>query len=92
MFALQYVLSLGVSAIVVPLIAVLHQRTGGFATFFLVLAGAGALVALASLLLPGQPRATETIADPGRSARCAPSIGPHRSVLSGAGMSHCCGR
>ena len=29
-FALQYVLSLGVSAIVVPLIAVLHDRTGGF--------------------------------------------------------------
>jgi MFS family permease len=63
-FALQYVLSLGVSAIVVPLIAVLHERTGGFATFFLVLAGAGALVALASLLLPAQPRATEAIAEP----------------------------
>jgi len=63
-FALQYVLSLGVSAIVVPLIAVLHERTGGFATFFLVLAGAGALVALASLLLPGQTRAAEAIADP----------------------------
>ncbi len=28
-FALQYVLSLGVSAIVVPLIALLHERTGG---------------------------------------------------------------
>ena len=52
-FALQYVLSLGVSAIVVPLIAVLHERSGGFASFFLVLAGAGALVAAASLLLPG---------------------------------------
>jgi hypothetical protein len=29
-----------------------------------VLAGAGALVALASLLLPGQTRAAEAIADP----------------------------
>jgi MFS family permease len=56
-FALQYVLSLGVSALVVPLIALLHARTGGFAAFFMVLAGAGALVALASLLLPGSARA-----------------------------------
>jgi MFS family permease len=56
-FALQYVLSLGVSAIVVPLIAVLHEQSGGFASFFMVMAGAGALVALASLLLPGAARA-----------------------------------
>ncbi len=56
-FALQYVLSLGVSALVVPLIAVLHDRTGGFAALFGVLAGAAALVALASLLLPGRLRA-----------------------------------
>ena len=56
-FALQYVLSLGVSALVVPLIALLHARTGGFAALFVVLAGAGALVALASLLLPGSARA-----------------------------------
>jgi len=55
-FALQYVLSLGVSALVVPLIALLHARTGGFAAFFMVLAGAAALVALASLLLPGAAR------------------------------------
>jgi MFS family permease len=56
-FALQYVLSLGVSALVVPLIAVLHDRTGGFAALFGVLACAAALVALASLLLPGRLRA-----------------------------------
>jgi MFS family permease len=70
-FALQYVLSLGVSAVVVPLIAVLHDRTGGFATFFVVLAGAGALIALASLLLPA--RAPEQIADRGApGVRAAP--------------------
>jgi MFS family permease len=62
-FALQYVLSLGVSAVVVPLIAVLHERTGGFATFFLLLAGAGALVALASLLLPARARVPDGSAD-----------------------------
>jgi MFS family permease len=72
-FALQYVLSLGVSALVVPLIAVLHERTGGFAMFFVVLAGAGALVALASLLLPGRAAAAPDSlapAEPGvRAAR-----------------------
>lgn len=69
-FALQYVLSLGVSAIVVPMIALLHERTGGFAAFFVVLAGAGALVALASLLLPGPARAPAAGLEPAvRAAR-----------------------
>ena len=63
-FALQYVLSLGVSAIVVPLIAVLHDRTGGFSTFFVVLAGAAALVALVALLLPGSAPARAPALDP----------------------------
>jgi hypothetical protein len=51
-FALQYVLSLGVSALVVPLIAVLYDATGGFEALFLTMAGAAALVAAAALLLP----------------------------------------
>jgi MFS family permease len=63
-FALQYVLSLGVSAIVVPLIALLHERSGGFASFFLVMAGAGALVAAASLLLPGAVPASADVRGP----------------------------
>ncbi len=68
-FALQYVLSLGVSAIVVPLIAVLHDRTGGFSVFFVVLAGAAALVALVALLLPGaRARTPASVADPARAA------------------------
>ena len=69
-FALQYVLSLGVSAIVVPLIAVLHDRTGGFSIFFIVLAGAAALVALVALLLPGSApaRAPAAMGDPARAA------------------------
>jgi MFS family permease len=69
-FAVQYVLSLGVSAIVVPLIAVLHDRTGGFSTFFLVLAGAAALVALVALLLPGSApvRSPAAMRDPARAA------------------------
>jgi MFS family permease len=51
-FALQYVLSLGVSALVVPLIAVLYEATGGFAAFFTALAAAAAVVAAAALVLP----------------------------------------
>jgi MFS family permease len=51
-FALQYVLSLGVSALVVPLIAVLYEATGGFSAFFMALAAAAAVVAVAALVLP----------------------------------------
>ena len=40
-FALQYVLSLGVSALVVPMIAIFYEATGGFATFFVALAARG---------------------------------------------------
>jgi len=51
-FALQYVLSLGVSALVVPLIAILYEATGGFAALFLTMAAAAGVVALAAVLLP----------------------------------------
>jgi MFS family permease len=51
-FALQYVLSLGVSALVVPLIAVLYEATGGFEALFLTMAAAAVVVAAAALLLP----------------------------------------
>ena len=72
-FALQYVLSLGVSAFVVPLVAVLHDRTGGFAALFGVLVGAASLVALASLLLPGRVRAPgDAVERAGPGLRAAP--------------------
>jgi MFS family permease len=51
-YAVQYLGALGVSALAVPLIAFSHERTGGFAELFLILAGAALLVALAALLLP----------------------------------------
>lgn len=51
-FALQYVLSLGVSAVVVPMIAILYEATGGFGALFAALAAAAAVVAAAALLLP----------------------------------------
>jgi hypothetical protein len=51
-FALQYVLSLGVSAAVVPLISVLYERTGGFEALFLAMAAAAGVVGLAAFILP----------------------------------------
>jgi MFS family permease len=62
-FALQYVLSLGVSALVVPMIAVLYEATGGFAELFAILAGAAGLVALGALLLP-RSRAARPVTAP----------------------------
>lgn len=52
-YGVQYVLSLGVSALVVPMIAVLHERTGGFEVLFLLLAAAAALIFVVAWLLPG---------------------------------------
>jgi hypothetical protein len=62
-FALQYVLSLGVSALVVPMIAVLYEATGGFAELFAILAAAAGLVALGALLLP-RSRAARPVTAP----------------------------
>ena len=71
-FGVQYVLSLGVSAVVVPLIAVLHERSGGFGALFVVLAGAAAVVALVALLLPGAAPARRPAAQPlARGVRAA---------------------
>jgi hypothetical protein len=51
-FGLTYVLSLGVSAVVVPLLAWLYERSGNFEVAFFLFAGAAAIVALSALLLP----------------------------------------
>ncbi len=57
-YALKYVLSLGVGGAAVPLVAWLHAAGApggnGFVAFYWVLAGAAAIVAAASLLLPGR--------------------------------------
>jgi MFS family permease len=55
-YAVKYVLALGVAASAVPLVAVLHDYSGGFHLVFLVLAIAAAIIAVASLLLPGGVR------------------------------------
>jgi MFS family permease len=76
-FALTYVLSLGVSAVVVPLLAWLHERTGSFDSAYLLFAGAAAIVAVSALLLPrlvaAEPRPAATAAPKGSRAALEPN-------------------
>jgi MFS family permease len=57
-YALRYVISFGASATAVPLVALLHGRTGGFEVVFLVLAFVAAAIFAAALFFP-QPRPVE---------------------------------
>jgi MFS family permease len=53
--AVRYVISLGVAAVGVPLIALLHRTEGGFRNVFLVLAALAAGMLCASLFFPARP-------------------------------------
>jgi MFS family permease len=53
--SVRYVVSLGVAAVAVPLIAVLHKTQGGFSNVFLVLAALAAGMLAASLFFPPRP-------------------------------------
>jgi MFS family permease len=50
----RYVVSLGVAAVAVPMIALLHRSEGGFANVFIVLAALATGVLLASLFFPAR--------------------------------------
>jgi len=52
--AVRYVVSLGVAAVAVPLIAVLHRTEGGFGNVFLTLAVLAACMLAASLFFPSR--------------------------------------
>jgi MFS family permease len=52
--SVRYVVSLGVAAVAVPLIAVLHRTEGGFRNVFLVLAALAAGMLVASLFFPSR--------------------------------------
>src|SRR5690606_24145465 len=54
--SVRYVVSLGVAAIVVPMIAVLHGSAGGFRYVFLVLAAFAVGLLAASLFFPSGER------------------------------------
>jgi MFS family permease len=53
-YGVKYLLSLGVSAVAVPLVAGLHQWGGGFRSLFLVLAALAVGVLAAAALMPGR--------------------------------------
>jgi MFS family permease len=52
--SVRYVVSLGVAAVAVPLIALLHRTEGGFSNVFLVLAALATGMLLASLFFPSR--------------------------------------
>jgi len=54
-YALRYVLSFGGSATAVPLVALLHGRTGGFEAVFLTLSTIAISIAAAAIAFP-RPR------------------------------------
>jgi MFS family permease len=56
-FAVSYLGSFGVSAVAVPGVGLLYERTGGFAAAFLVLALCAATVLVAAFWLPGRASA-----------------------------------
>ena len=67
-------LSLGVSAVVVPLLAWLYERTGSFEAAYFLFAGAAAVIAISALLLP------RIALREARPARAAASQSPHAAL------------
>ena len=55
-FSVRYVVSLGVAAVGVPLISVLHRTDGGFRNVFLVLAALACAVMAAAFFFPAKER------------------------------------
>ena len=58
--AVRYVVSLGVAAVAVPLIAVLHRTEGGFRNVFLVLAALAGAVLISAVFFPSRERLAES--------------------------------
>ena len=51
-FFMKFMLSLGVGTLGVPLVALIHDLTGGFEWMFLTLGGFATAIVLSTLLLP----------------------------------------
>jgi len=60
-YAFRYVVSFSAGACAVPLVALLHERAGGFNTIFLVLAIFGSFVFVGALLFPHRPEELEIL-------------------------------
>jgi MFS family permease len=56
--SVRYVVSLGVAAIAVPMIALLHKTQGGFSNVFLVLAALASAMLVCSLFFPSRRQVT----------------------------------
>ena len=69
----RYVVSLGVAAIAVPMIAVLHRTDGGFSNVFFVLATLAGGILVASLFFPNRDELT---AQREKSAKSAGTVHP----------------
>lgn len=54
-YAVRYFLSFGVAAGVVPMLSILHDRTGDFARSFTILSVFGAIVLIGALIFPNRP-------------------------------------
>ena len=51
-YGAKFVLALGVAALAIPLIAYIHDATGGFETLYLLMGALAAIVAISALFLP----------------------------------------
>lgn len=60
-YAFRYVVSFTAGACAIPLVALLHDRTGGFTVTFLVLAAFGSMVFVGALLFPHRPEELEVL-------------------------------
>lgn len=60
-YAFRYVVSFSAGACAIPLVALLHERTGGFSVTFLVLAAFGSLVFVGALLFPHRPEELDVL-------------------------------
>jgi MFS family permease len=60
-YAFRYVVSFSAGACAVPLVALLHERAGGFNSIFLVLAIFGSFVFVGALLFPHRPEELEVL-------------------------------
>ena len=56
MLSVRYVVSLGVAAVAVPMIAVLHRTEGGFSNVFMVLAVLACAIFISALFFPSRRR------------------------------------
>ena len=65
-YAIKYVITLGVSALAIPLIAFTHDSAGGLSTLFTLLAACVAIILVAVAFLPTADRAGAAASRPVR--------------------------